>query len=134
VSAVTILAAGAKANASTSTPVDVSAFSTLRLNAAVLANLGKGPYIDIFIETASASTGQPWRVVWHRFQSTGTPPGANEQAWESATRIVLSGFDSFLRVRWVAVATQNFGMLNGVLDNSVELNLAITGDGKPDAV
>jgi hypothetical protein len=131
-SSVTILAAGAKANAGTSTPVDVSAFSTLRLTAAVLANIGKAPELDVYIETASASTEQPWRVVWHRRQNANTPPG-NEQAWECATRIVLSGFDSFVRVRWGAAATMNCGMFNGELQNSVELNLAITGDGKPDA-
>jgi len=131
-SAVSILNAGAKANSGTSTPADVSAFALLRLNVATLANLGRGPYIDVFIETASATTGQPWRVVWHRFQATGTPPG-NEAAWESLTRVVISEFDQFLRVRWVANATQNFGLVNGVLDNSVALDLAVTGDGKPDA-
>jgi hypothetical protein len=131
-SAITIVAAGAKANAGTSTPVDVSAFSTLRLTAAIAANCGKGPYLDVYIETASASTGQPWSTVWHRRQQTATPPG-NEQAWVGAVRIVLGGFDSFLRVRWDAAPTVNCGMFNGVLDNSVELNLSVAGDGQPDA-
>ncbi|HKO46630.1 MAG TPA: hypothetical protein VJV79_02850 [Polyangiaceae bacterium] len=130
-SAVTIVSAGAKSGVATASAVDVSSFSTLRLNAAVLANLGKQPYIDLYLEQAPASTG-PWRALWSKRMETGSPPG-NDNAWTSAVRIVLSGFDSYVRARWSAVATANIGRFNGELDNSPELNLAITGDGKPDA-
>jgi len=130
-SAVTILAAGAKANSGTGASVDVSAFSTLRLDFVISADCGKGPDLEIFLEQGPSATG-PWRPLWQKRQNTATPPG-NVNSWVGAERVSISGFDRYMRARWAVTTSTNNGMFGGVPQDSASLNLAITGDGKPDA-
>lgn len=109
----------------TSTPLDVSAFSTLRLNLAVKADLGRSPRVNVVIESAPSASGD---YTAHRtIDFDAAQPYGTPRAWPSANTlpIVISGFASFVRVRWSAVATRNIGPA----DTSPNLSLALSGEG-----
>ena len=90
-SAVSILTSALQDDAGAGAAVDVTAFSTLRLNWSVATDLGRARYLRLFIETASVAAG-PWRQV-HELQ-------LDANGWETRPRLVLSGFDAFVRARW----------------------------------
>lgn len=120
-SAVTILTYAAQAATGSGAAVDVSAFSTLRLDMQLAADLGTSPELMLTIEDAPAATG-PWRTVeTRRFVATavGEPFG-----WSGRGRFLLAGFDSFIRVSWTGSA-QGPGV--------PAFLIGLTGDGQPDA-
>lgn len=121
-SAVTILTYGAKSDSGTGSAVDVSGFSTLRLNAKLVANFGKEPQLRLAIDTGPTSEG-PWTEIEDR--------GFQARAWpaNSVCRFVLAGFDNYVRARWSGHATANVAWQN----TSAELSIGIDGDGQPDA-
>jgi len=103
--AVTLLAGGAKANSGVSTPLDVSAYTSLRLDASVQAYpqpaVG-GASLQLWIEHASSATAPAWALLYYvRLRQALT---SGPEAWppNNVQRIVAGGFDSFVRVRWLA--------------------------------
>jgi hypothetical protein len=92
--AVTILASALQNDSGTGAPVDVSAYSTLRLNWTALVDLGQytTTYLRLIIETAATAAG-PWREIYRRQQDANT-------GWDCAPRMVLVGFDALIRARW----------------------------------
>jgi|GEM_PF-3842045 len=92
-SAITLLTSALQNDTGAGAAVDVSAYNTLRLNWTALADLGqdRNASLQIFIETAAAASG-PWRAIYER--------QLDANGWEVAPRLVLSGFDSFVRARW----------------------------------
>jgi hypothetical protein len=136
-SAVTILANASQARSGQSDALDVSAFSTLRLNLQLTGDHGRHPHIRTFIETAAAAAG-PWRVIDERRWSRVLP---------GTERITLAGFDSFVRLRWAGGCegegiTKSYGAPYGpgggtLIGESGAINpqfiIGLTGDGKPDA-
>ena len=122
-SAITLLTYGAQAKSGASDAVDVSAFSTLRLDATKLADLGQRPWLKLYIETRAAATA-PWRVIWERYYTLNDADLVGKQ------RIVLSGFDNFVRVRWEAKRQYSQDDNDPI---SIGLHLGVTGDGQPDA-
>jgi hypothetical protein len=93
--AITLLTAGPQERSGASTPVDVSAYSTLRLNVRVAANRGhiSNPTVRLYIESGPSSSG-PWSTVWEQVY--------NSHEWPNDKRVVLGALDAFARVRWVA--------------------------------
>lgn len=97
-----------------STPLDVSAHTTLRLDVDARANMGADPDVRLFFEHAITAAG-PWATLLEK-QLTA-------QTWPHGTaRVILDGFDSFVRVRWVA-KTRNHDALN--------FSLGVSGEGIP---
>jgi len=125
--AVTLLAAGSQPASGTSTPLDVSAGSTLRLN--VRAEAIDAEYVQIFLETAPSASG-PWRVLF-------------EQRWTQSDlprteRVLPPAFDAFVRARWEALkrgaklnATERELRESQGVFNDPKLVLGITGDRIP---
>jgi hypothetical protein len=104
--AVTLLAAGAKANSGTSTPLDVSAYTSLRLDASVQAyptvsTGGMGAYLQLWLETAALVNG-PWSQLYYCRIRQCFAQGQHPEAWpaNNVQRIVANGFDNFVRARW----------------------------------
>jgi hypothetical protein len=136
-SAVTILTNASQTRSGQSDALDVSAFSTLRLDLRLTANHGLKPRITTYVETAPAASG-PWRVIDERHYS-GVFPGKE--------RITLAGFDSFVRLRWDGGCeseslTKSYGPpysanggtlvgTRGAIDPGFVIGLS--GDGRPDA-
>lgn len=121
-SAITILASALQDDVGAGAAVDVSAFSTLRLNWATSADLGRmGPtmFLRLFIETR-AQASEPWRVIYERQLDANT--------WDLRPRAVLSGFDTFVRARWVG----NFPRINNEQTTKF-FTIGLAGDGQPDA-
>jgi len=145
-SAVTILTQGSQARSGSSSALDVTAFSTLRLDLVARADLGVSPFLRTYVETAPATTG-PWRVVDERHMTTGAAVGATH-AWPAGftTRITLGGFDKFVRLRWAGGCegqgstktyappyTGNGGtLISENLGTDPQFVIGLTGDGKPD--
>ena len=96
---VTVLTPAAQARTGTSSALDVSAYSTLRLDLTARADQGLSPRCTFVIETGLASTG-PWRELHRR--NFNNPP--HPEAWPATgpERVVLSAFDNFVRCRWEA--------------------------------
>jgi hypothetical protein len=120
VSAVTILAAASQADSGASAALDVSAFSTLRLNWAARADLGRDPQVTLSVDTAPGSGG-PWREI------SSIEMGARE--WQTAPRVTLGGFDAFVRARWSGHPRAPTPRT----DVTCSLVLGLAGDGKPEA-
>ena len=91
-SAVTILTNAAQARSGASSAFDATAFSTLRLDLRVSADLGVSPMLKTFVETGPTSAG-PWRVIDERSYH-------HSRDWPTSSRVALSGFDAFVRLRW----------------------------------
>jgi hypothetical protein len=116
-SAIEILASAAQADADASDGVDVSAFSTLRLDWSVTANQGANPQIDLHVDHAPTADG-PWTELWHHRMTA-------DGQWQTAPRTVLGGFDAFVRARWSGHGRNANG--------AAAFTISLTGDGKPDA-
>ncbi len=118
-SSVTILASAAQDDAGTGAAVDVSAFSTLRLNWQVDTDHGRHPHIALAIDSAPTADG-PWTEV-SRLSMDGSP-----QRWVHRPRVVLAGFDSFVRARWK-------GRIDRLANDTAKaFTIGLVGDGKPD--
>jgi hypothetical protein len=129
-SEVTIIAAGAKANAGTSSAVDVSAHAVLRLDVYVHAAPRESvePRVLVELEQAPTSNG-PWAPLWVRRLS---------QSRSFSERLVLGSFDKFVRAKWTDEASpvstgQGRAHLAAPDPSSYGLNFSIAGDGRPDA-
>ncbi|HKY37214.1 MAG TPA: hypothetical protein VJN18_14825 [Polyangiaceae bacterium] len=120
-SAVTILTSALQDDSGAGAAVDVSTFSTLRLNWSALADVGRlgMGYLRLFIETGPSASG-PWRIVYERQLNSG--------GWDPAPRAVLSGFDSFVRARWDGKMPR----VNNEQSTKF-FTIALTGDGQPNA-
>lgn len=118
-SAVTLLAAGAKAASGAGAAVDVSAHAVLRLDGTFASDQSKEADLSVVIEHGRSSAG-PWSPL-HEIRMRGG------RDWLSAERFILTGFDDFVRVRWEA----RVGM--GANQPNVQLAIGITGEGTPDA-
>lgn len=105
--AVTLLTLASQAKSGTSTPLDVSAFTQLRLDIQLRADLGKIPEATVAIETGPLSTGPFTEIYSHQF-SAAQPSGA-PNAWPAASvqKLNLSPIAEFVRVKWSARATAN---------------------------
>lgn len=124
-SAVTILTSALQADSGAGSAVDVTAFSTLRLDWSVLADLGRDPQLSLVIESGPSAVG-PFRTVYERAMAHQRPGSPYE--WSHAPRAVLSGFDKFVRARWS-------GRINRTINEQSTnfFTIGLTGDGKPDA-
>jgi hypothetical protein len=124
-SAVTILSSALRADEGTGSAVDVTAFSTLRLNWSVGVDVGRSPEITLIVETAPHATLGPWRVVSEiRMAHHQVGP----YAWNGKPPVTLAGFDAFVRARWSGRIPR--------INNEQSTNfftLALTGDGQPNA-
>jgi hypothetical protein len=120
-SAVTILSSALQDDTGAGSAVDVSAFSTLRLNWSALADIGRLAYghLRLFIETGPSASG-PWRTVYDRQLNQGN--------WEPSPRVVLSGFDTFVRARWEGKMPR----INNEQTTKF-FTIALAGDGQPNA-
>ncbi len=120
-SAVSILTSALQDDSGAGAAVDVSAFSTLRLNWSLLADVGRlgQGYLRLFIETR-ADASQPWRVIYERQMDAN--------GFDLKPRAVLSGFDAFVRARWVGKMPR---LPNE--ESTKFFTIGLTGDGKPDA-
>lgn len=125
-SAVTILTSAAQPDSGNGSAVSVAAYSTLRLDWTVSADLGREPGLELFIDTAPTAAG-PWRQIAEK-KMDARHPASSPYFWEGKPRVVLSGFDAYVRARWTGRANNNTA--NG--DTAMKLTLALTGDGKPD--
>lgn len=133
-SAITVFTYSAVDDSGAGSAVDASAFSTLRLTLRFTANLGTEPQLVAIVEDAPLSTG-PWRSIAERQYSAAQ--GDAPTRWPSTDSIILSGFDKFIRLRWVASARSNF---TRVINNrphdpnlrTAGLSIGLSGDGKPD--
>lgn len=130
-SEVTILTSGPQARSGASEAFDASGFSTLRLDLKVSANHGVSPWVKLFVETAPAATG-PWKTLVEKHYSS-----AQGNAWPSRERVVLAGFDAFVRLRWEGgrLGEPKYG---GPAQEAPDLIdpqfvIGLTGDGQPDA-
>lgn len=140
-SAVTIRTVAAADRSGESTPVDVSAFSTLRLDLQASANMGLDPTLRVEVQHGPTENG-PWTVLERKqFFASRVPP--DENAWPSRpTRIVLSGFDRYVRLQWwggksgEARSAYSAGNPNAPVAaelTDIGLVLGLAGDGQPDA-
>jgi len=122
--AVTLLAAGAKADTGTGAAVDVSAAGVMRLDATVKCNHGKQPWLTLSIDSGASATG-PWFEIYTRTFRSGVVAGS--QAWpgNSVQRLSLGGFDLFARVRWAGAA----GNVSNNLptDSTGEFDISVVG-------
>ena len=124
-SEVTILASALQSDTGDGAAVDVSAFSTLRLNFSALADQGRNPHLLLVIETAPHAVNGPWRVIHERRLS----PNVNgPYAWDCAPHAVLSGFDNYVRARWAGSIVRTINE-----ENIKFFTIGLAGDGKPDA-
>jgi hypothetical protein len=130
-SAVSILASALQDDAGTGAALDVSAFSTLRLNWSVSADIGRMNnmgHLRLFIDTAP-SAGGPWHVAYER--------QLDANGWDPKPRTVLSGFDSFVRARWSGYFPRTTEMERGRPQYNEAatkfFTIGLTGDGQPDA-
>ena len=126
-SAVEILEQGAQARTGASDAFDASGFSTLRLDLFSTADHGLHPFCHLYIETASASAG-PWRVA----ESFSFTASNRPDDWPTKQRVVLAGFDSFVRLRWSAGRQGEW--LDAPETVDIQLVVGLSGDGQPDAV
>lgn len=119
-SAVELLAAGAKAPSGTGEAVDVSAHAQLRLIVDGRGtDLGRNPVARVWIETSRDGVSG-WAVAHEvLFHYSNLP--------FEARRINIGNVDAFARVRWEA-----HGHIN-TSDGDPALMLAVTGEGIPDA-
>jgi hypothetical protein len=127
VSAVTVLASGAKLDSGTGSAVDVTGCASLKLAAVMKADHSFKPQLRIMIDTGRSSTG-PWREIYaETFRSSFA--GGHTWPADSTQRIVLQP-DNFVRCRWETKTDVNQVTTN---TSSAGLDLAITGVGMPDA-
>jgi hypothetical protein len=95
--AVTLLTFGAQAASGSSTPLDVSAGGVLRLDARYEAGpAGSSVELTFVIESGPTDAG-PWTAHFERRMRQN---GEGPYVWRSKERIVLEGFDTFVRARW----------------------------------
>lgn len=120
-SAVTVLAAGAKADSGTGAAVSTAGCAVLKLSAAMTANLGKSPQVRVMLDTGPTSSG-PWLEVYAEHFRSGAG-GGNTWPASSVASITLMP-SNYVRARWVT---------NHTGPSTAELDLAITGVGIPDA-
>ena len=130
-SAVNLLSAGAKLDGGTSTPLDVSAFTTLKLTATLLANPGgtAGPaWLQLWIETAQSAVG-PWTQLYYARFYQNFVQGQNPEAWpqNNSQRILVSGVDQLIRVRWLGAAGNVSN--NKPTDATAKFDLSVSGEG-----
>lgn len=130
-SAVSLVTYGAQANSGTSTPVDVSAHTVLRLDGRFACNVGHRVNLDLVIEHGRTSSG-PWSTLG----ALRMQVGAN---WKDSERFIFSGFDNFVRVRWEAtIPGVNLNPSERELrershPHKTDLAFGIAGEGTPDA-
>lgn len=126
-SAVTLLTAALQDDSGAGDAVDVSALSTLRLDWSTLADMGRlrHGYLRLFVETRSHAS-VPWRVVYER--------QLDANSWDTKPRVVLSGFDTYVRARWEGrfPRINNEQALNGLAATKF-FTIGLAGDGQPDA-
>lgn len=137
-SSITILTNGPQARSGQSDALDVSSFSTLRLDLRLTANHGVQPYITTYIESGPTASG-PWTVIDENSYKVGSFPGK--------ARITLAGFDNFVRLRWAGGCSGDtpnrsygppYGPGGGTLISETytfnpEFVIGLNGDAKPDA-
>lgn len=127
-SAVEILAYAAADDTGDGSAVDVSAFSTLRLDWHVVADLSRNPDITLTIETGPTASG-PWTEIYRRQMVQSHQISGDPYRWEALPRVTLAGFDSYVRPRWRCKADTYFGAGN----RAASLSIGLSGDGQPDA-
>jgi len=136
-SAVTVLANAPQARSGESDALSVAEFSTLRLDLLLTADHGVQPYITTYLESGPTADG-PFTVLDERHYS---------RAFPGKERIVVAGFDAFIRLRWSGGSenesiTRSYGPPysptggtltgeRGAIDPGFVIGL--TGDGQPDA-
>ena len=129
-SAITILTPAAQSRTGTSSAFDATGFSTLRLDISARCDFGTEPWCRFYIETSASSTG-PWRPLSERyFVHDHISP--NFWPRNGVERVVLSGFDKFVRCRWEA-RRQSETPDNAATGVNIGLYLGLAGDGQPDA-
>lgn len=118
-SAISILTSGPQPKEGASSPVDTSAFSTLRLDVKVLADLGLDPWLRYWIETRAGTTS-PWRTLHYGAfdHALGTWTGDFTQ------RVIVTP-DNETRIRWSGDTRFVFP--------ATPFTISCAGDGKPDA-
>jgi hypothetical protein len=124
-SATTILTSALQDDSDAGTAVDVTAFSTLRLDWSVVADLGRVKQIDLFIETGPTDAG-PWHTISERRMLPSHITGP--YAWEANPRATLGGFDAFVRARWEGFVSRVHGE-----ESTNFFTIGLSGDGQPDA-
>jgi hypothetical protein len=121
VSAVTVLAAGAKADSGTGAAVAVVGCAVLKLSATMTANHGKSTQLRVMLDSGPTASG-PWTEVFAEHYRAGAG-GSNTWPPTGVASITVQP-SNYVRARWIANHT-------GPL--TAELDLAITGVGLPDA-
>lgn len=127
-SAVEILAAGAKDANGTGDAVDVSAHACLRLDAVVNADLGQHPQVVITLETGPSASG-PWSELVSQRLSAGANSG-DPHAWRHRRWVVTP--DAYVRARWQGHSSAAGGV-RGEGASVPGLDIEISGEGVPDA-
>jgi hypothetical protein len=101
----TLLATAAQAASGTSAAVDVSALAILRADIDLGAtSLPGGGELSVSLDHGPTSSG-PWAELQTFLMATGAQPGSPYTWPAGKKRVVLSGFDAFMRVRWTAKST-----------------------------
>lgn len=120
-SAVTLLAAGAKADSGSGSAVDCTGCASLKLALTMKADASLNPNLTVAIDTAPGSAG-PWTEIYNqRFRVSAG--GGNTWPANSIARAVVAP-DVFCRARW---SVAHSGTTTAALD------LSIVGVGIPDA-
>ena len=124
-SAIVLLASGARADRGFGVGVSVAAHAIVRLTCTLLATLSKCPQLTIAIDTGPTAQG-PWREVHTASFTTPHWPAAGEPR----IQLGAADLDEFIRARWDGHAgTANLGHVTP----SADFDLTISGIGTPDA-
>lgn len=106
--AVELLALGAQSSSGTGAAVATDADAILRMDIRIQADMGKGPWCDVWLETSPTETAGPWKVAFTR-RFDAVQPSTHDNAWPASSvhRVPPFTADNFARVRWNSVARQN---------------------------
>lgn len=127
-SSIEVLAAASNlADSGNGSGVSAEAHAVARGTWSVSADLGRSPDLVLSIDTGPTSSG-PWSEIWtkHLLANEGNP--SNPHYWHSP-RVLLSGFDKYIRARWSGRARAN----TGINETTAKFALGLTLDCKPDA-
>ncbi len=101
----------------------------MRLDLTSEANLGVSPYLRLYFETAAVATG-PWTTLQELYY--------HPDNWQHRTRVVVAGFDTFVRLRWSGGRQyETTGTTSNPSEAKTLINpgfvIGLSGDGKPDS-
>lgn len=100
----TLLAAAAQAPSGTGSGVDCTALAVLRIDIDPRGSvLPGGGELDVSFDGGPTSSG-PWTEMQTVRMQTGAQHGSTYEFPSTTRRVVLSGFDAFVRCRWVATS------------------------------